>query len=224
MDPEPDLIQELTADHGRIQRLFDRLRASEPLGARRAELVARAVRAIALHLDIESRCLAPVVRQEPADGDRPADGGRPADRADRADQADAGRAGRAEYGDYAEHAALARTLRALEAREPGGEEYGELLLSLVTRVTDHARHQEQRLFPRLQAVCPPDVLARYGREVRKLRAAHAAAPGPAAVRRGPAGRLRDRLRSAGPTPRASATGPLVPDEPDRAARPRRRPR
>ncbi|WP_187645520.1 hemerythrin domain-containing protein [Streptomyces sp. TRM49041] len=165
---DADIVQELTAGHREVQRLFDLIRASEPGGDVRRRAVERVGAALARHADVERRFLHPAVRTYVPDGERWAAAG------------------------LAAHAETARVMAALAGRDPAGEEATELVLTLTTVVTRHVLDQEQRLFPRVWAACPPEVLRDLGLRVRRARGA--------------------------PAPRLSPTVPDSPRELARAAR------
>ncbi|MEV5510796.1 hemerythrin domain-containing protein [Streptomyces orinoci] len=145
MPPNADLITELTADHRVVQRLFDRIRAAPPGSAERGELVERVTMELVAHSAVEKEHLYPAVRDHLPDG-----------------------AGWVER-ELADHDRVERILRELEELEPGDEEFARLLPLLVAQVTTHVLEQEQRLFPRLGARCPTEVLAELGEKVRRSR-------------------------------------------------------
>ncbi|MFG2177589.1 hemerythrin domain-containing protein [Streptomyces abikoensis] len=177
-DPaEADLIGELTADHLKVQRLFERVRAAAPGGTERKELTERAAIELVRHGALEKQHLYPAVREHLPGG------------------------AEWEERELAEHADIERVLAELERREPAEEEFDLLLLALVERVTAHVLEEEQRLFPRLQAVCPAEVLRELGEKVRAGRATAPTRPRPPAPRAEPAVRplvpgtgLLDRVR------------------------------
>ncbi|MFF9409458.1 hemerythrin domain-containing protein [Streptomyces anandii] len=149
MDSQSGIVQELTADHARVRGLFDRIRSSEPGSTERADLVEQAGIELVRHSVAEKEYLYPAVRRHLPDGDGWADR------------------------ELAQHQEVEWLIAALEDAEPHGEEYGRLLLALVTRVTEHLVEEEQLLFPRLQALCPADELRELG---GKVRAAEVSAP------------------------------------------------
>ncbi|MFF4159266.1 hemerythrin domain-containing protein [Streptomyces sp. NPDC001678] len=165
-DPsDADLIGELTADHLKAQRLFERVRAAAPGSAERKELTERATVELVRHGALEKEHLYPVVRERLPGG------------------AEWERRG------LADHAGIERVLEELERREPAEKEFDRLLLVLVDRVTAHALEQEQRLFPRTQAVCPAELLRELGGKVRAGRAA-----APTRPRQSPAPRTEPAAR------------------------------
>ncbi|MFI2645793.1 hemerythrin domain-containing protein [Streptomyces sp. NPDC018610] len=177
MDSRSGVVGELTADHARIRALFDRIRSAPPGGAERSALVERVSVALVRHSVAEKAHLYPAVRRFLPDGD-----------------------GWAERG-LREHREIGELLAALEAADPEGEEFTELLLSVVVRATRHTVEDEQLLFPRLQALCPPEILRELGAKVRDAEASGPTRPRPEAPDAAPLVRLTaqvwgplDRLR------------------------------
>lgn len=179
MDGRSGVVAELTAEHARVRSLFDRIRAARPGGAERTALVERAAAALVRHAVAEKAWLYPAVRRYVPDGD---------DRAERELRA---------------HREVEELLASLTATDPASEEFTELLVAVVARVTRQFVEQEQSLFPRLEAGCPREVLRELGDRVRATEAAAPTRPRPAApdaaplVRLtaqvwGPLDRLRDR--------------------------------
>lgn len=177
MPHEPDIIGELSAGHRAVHRLFDAVRASAPGSTARKELTDEVAVAFVRHAVAVQEHLYPVVRERVADG-----------------------AVRVERG-VAAHRGVQRVLRELEGRRADDPEFTPLLVALIARVTDDFLEEEQRLFPRLQAVCPAPVLDELGAEVRRSRKRlptrpHAAPAGSAPAVRLPApgAGLLDRVR------------------------------
>ncbi|MBZ4320533.1 hemerythrin domain-containing protein [Streptomyces huiliensis] len=167
MPDRTDLVRELTAEHRAVDALFDAVRATPPGDPRRGRLAAEAAARLARHGAAEERYLYPAVRRYLPDG-----------------------AAWAER--LADRSRLDGVLRDLDGRAPGDPAFTGLLVALVEEATAHALEHEQRLFPRLTAACPPDVLRDLGERVRAARRAPAAAVGPA-PRGSWAGRLLRRL-------------------------------
>ncbi|MFF8596239.1 hemerythrin domain-containing protein [Streptomyces sp. NPDC015220] len=172
------IVDELTADHARIRSLFDRIRAARPGGPERPALVEQVSIGLVRHSVAEKAHLYPAVRRFLPDGDRWAER------------------------ELREHREVEELLVSLEAADPAGEEYTRLLLAVVTRVTRHVVEEEQVLFPRLQVLCPADVLRELGAKVREAEASaptrpRSAAPDAAPLVKltaqvwGPLDRLRD---------------------------------
>ncbi|MEU6284496.1 hemerythrin domain-containing protein [Streptomyces sp. NPDC047028] len=184
MESESGMLGELTADHQRIQRLFDQARSAAPGSAERTSLVERISISAVRHLVAEREHLHPTVRRYVVDGD---------------DWVQA---------QLAEGRELEWTLSALEAADPRGEEFVELLLAAGSGVTRHVLEQEQLVFPRLQALCPPDVLRAAGSDVRPTEESAPTRPRPRSPRSaplakvtalawGPLDRLRDHVTRRG---------------------------
>jgi hemerythrin superfamily protein len=150
------IIEVLTADHREIQRLFDRIRSSAPGSDERNTLVEQVGIGLVRHSVAEKEYLYPAVRRFVVDGDAWADR------------------------ELSEHREIEELLSSLEAHEAVSEEFGHLLLSVITRVTEHVVEEEQLLFPRLQAACPADVLRELGTKVRDTEASAPTRPRPGA--------------------------------------------
>ncbi|MEW2636288.1 hemerythrin domain-containing protein [Streptomyces sp. NPDC048389] len=157
MGHEADIIQELTADHRAVQRLFDRVRAAAPGSHARKQLVEQATIELVRHSTVEKEYLYPAVRKHVVDGDQWADK------------------------ELADHAEVEKVLQALDGLAPDDDRFVPLTLSLMTLVTDHVRDEEQRLFPRLQALCPADLLRHLGEQVRTAGKATPTRPRPHAL-------------------------------------------
>jgi hemerythrin superfamily protein len=162
------IIEELTADHRRIQRLFDRIRSAPPGSAERTALVEQAGSTVVRHTVAEKEYLYPLVRRYVKDGD-----------------AWAAR-------ELANHRKIEELLDSLEAQEPSDEECATILLSVITRVTDHIVEEEQHLFPRLQANCPADLLHDLAAKARDTKASAPTRPRPHAPQSAPMVKLTAR--------------------------------
>jgi hemerythrin superfamily protein len=149
-----DVIQELTADHQKVQRLFDRIRSAEPGSAARRELVEQVGMELVRHAVVQKEYLYPAVREHVADGEQWA------------------------ARELAAHAEIEQTLQALQDSEPDQKTFDQLVLQLVTRVTAHMREEEQLLFPRLQAMCSADLLEQLGEKVRHAKTTAPTRPRP----------------------------------------------
>ncbi|GHJ34084.1 hemerythrin [Streptomyces hygroscopicus subsp. sporocinereus] len=156
MDSGSGIIEVLTADHRKFQRLFDRIRSSAPGSDERKSHVEQLSISLVRHSVAERAYLYPAVRRYLPDG------GIWADRL------------------LSEQRSIEKLLNSLEAQEVKSEEFGDLLLSVVARVTEHVIEEEELLFPRLQAVCPADVLRELGRKARETEASAPTRPRPGA--------------------------------------------
>ncbi|MGW3354402.1 hemerythrin domain-containing protein [Streptomyces bungoensis] len=183
-DDDSGIIEELAADHHRLQDLLHRVRSAPAGSDERALLVERAGIRLTRHLVAERERLHPLLRRYVVDGDEFVDRLRAGDKE------------------------VERTLEALEDTPPHSEAYVNLLLSLADGVTRHVVEQEQRVFPRLQAMSPDAVLREAGAEARRAEAVAPSRPrpdapdSPALTRLttsvwGPWDRLRDRVTGRG---------------------------
>ncbi|MFC5720993.1 hemerythrin domain-containing protein [Streptomyces gamaensis] len=159
---DADLIGELTADHRKVRRLFDRIRAAPPGSTARKELADQVTAELVRHGAVEEKHLHPALRRHLPRGARWCEQ------------------------DLADHAAIERVLRELGQQQPGEAEFDHLLVELITRVTAHTLDEEQRLFPRLQAACPAELLRELGEKTRTDRPTAPARPRPSAPQLEPA--------------------------------------
>ncbi|MFF4963067.1 hemerythrin domain-containing protein [Streptomyces sp. NPDC001222] len=184
MSSRIDIIEALTGHHREIQRLFDRIRSAPPGSDERQTLVEQATIRLVRHSAAEKEHLYPVVRRFVVDGDTWTEL------------------------ELTEHREIEELLSSLEVQDPDSEDFGRLLLSVITRVTEHIVEEEQLLFPRLQAACPADVLHDLGAKVRAAEASAPTRPRPAAPQSalmvrltaqawGPLDRLRDLVTRRG---------------------------
>ncbi|ANH94883.1 MULTISPECIES: hemerythrin domain-containing protein [unclassified Streptomyces] len=154
MDRRSGIVEELTRDHARVQHLFDRIRAAPPGSPERTALVERAAAELVRNGVAEKAHLYPAVRRFLPDGER-----------------------RAAHG--------LRRLRETEEllvrlAAAHGEDATRLLVALVTQVGERFVEEQQELFPRLQALCPAEVLRDLGTRARAAAASAPTRPRPAA--------------------------------------------
>ncbi|MGW5663990.1 hemerythrin domain-containing protein [Streptomyces sp. NPDC003758] len=161
MPSRSGIIEVLTADHREIQRLFGRIRSSPPGSEERKILVEQVSSSLVRHSVTEKEYLYPAMRRYVTDGDTWADR------------------------ELTEHREIEGLLNSLEAQEADSAEFGHLLLSVITRVTEHVVEEEQLIFPRLQAVCPADVLQELGARARDTEASAPTRPRPGAPESAP---------------------------------------
>lgn len=184
MGSDSDILEELAADHRRIQNLLDRVRSAPAGSDERTSLVEQVSGCLVRHLVTEREHLHPLVHRYVVDGDQWTHGLLAVDRD------------------------IERTLKSLETVPPRNERYTDLLLSLVSDVTRHVVDLEQRVFPRLQPMSPAAVLRDAGTGARRAEAVAPVRPRPGAPAsprltrltasiRGPWDRLRDRMSRRG---------------------------
>ncbi|EMF01487.1 hemerythrin domain-containing protein [Streptomyces mobaraensis NBRC 13819 = DSM 40847] len=142
MPERADLIGELTAEHRAIDALFDGIRAAPPGGPERKRLADDVTARLTRHAEAEERHLHPAVRRYVADGAAWVERER------------------------ADHGRIGGILREVADRGPEDPLFTRSLVSLVEQVSLHVLEEEQRLFPRLRAGCPPDVLRDLGGRLR----------------------------------------------------------
>ncbi|MFF9094206.1 hemerythrin domain-containing protein [Streptomyces sp. NPDC014776] len=184
MVSDSGIIGELARDHHRIQGLLDRTRSAPPGSEERTSLVEEAGKRLVRHLVVEKEYLHPLLRRHVLDGEE------------------------WEGNLLAVDRSIEETLKSLEQVPPSGERHTELLLTLMADVTRHVVEQEQRVFPRLQALSPAAELRDAGSEAREAEAVAPTRPRPEAPDSpaltrltssvwGPWDRLRDRLSRRG---------------------------
>ncbi|MFI0739159.1 hemerythrin domain-containing protein [Streptomyces sp. NPDC021100] len=149
MPERPDLIGELTAEHRAIDALFDGIRAAAPGSPERKGLADDVTARLTRHAEAEERHLHPAVRRYVADGSAWVER------------------------ELADHGRIDGILREVADRGPEDPLFTRSLVSLVEEVSLHVLEEEERLFPRLRAGCPPDVLRDLGGRVRADRRAPA---------------------------------------------------
>ncbi|MGI5341263.1 hemerythrin domain-containing protein [Streptomyces sp. CA-181903] len=154
MPERPDLIGELTAEHRAIDALFDGIRAAAPGSPERKGLADDVTARLARHAKAEARHLHPAVRRYVPGGSAWVER------------------------ELADHGRIDGILREVAGRGPEDPLFTRSLVALVEQVSLHVLEEEQRLFPRLRAGCPPDVLRDLGGRVRADRGAPAVPVGP----------------------------------------------
>ncbi|MDI5963405.1 hemerythrin domain-containing protein [Streptantibioticus silvisoli] len=143
---EADLLVRLTGEHRRTEALFDLMADFPPGDPRRRDLLDDILLVLARHAEAEEGFLYPAVRAYLDDGDRLADA------------------------KLAEHAVLKRRLADLAVRTDGDQAFDDLTGQLRTFLAAHTADEENELFPRLAAACPPDRLDEIGRKARAAEA------------------------------------------------------
>ncbi|MFE9452759.1 hemerythrin domain-containing protein [Streptomyces sp. NPDC006739] len=174
-----NVINELMTDHREVEEIFGRIAALPPGDKERKVLADQATIELVRHSVAEEAYLYPAVRQHLTGGDALAD---------------------KEIEDHSKAEQIMKDLEALEADEP---EFDRLISSLMTEIRSHVADEEQNLFPRLEAACPPEALDDLGDKVRRAKKTAPTRPHPSAPDHPPANKLLapgtglvDRLRDA----------------------------
>ncbi|MEU3956644.1 hemerythrin domain-containing protein [Streptomyces achromogenes] len=174
-----NVIQELTTDHREVEEIFGRFEALPPGSPERKDLCDQATIELVRHSVAEEAYLYPAVREHVAGGDALAD---------------------KELEDHAEAEQIMKDLEGCRADDP---ELDRLMTRLMSEIRSHVTDEEQNLFPRLEAACPPDALMELGDKVRRAKRMAPTRPHPSAPDTPPANKLLapgaglvDRLRDA----------------------------
>ncbi|MER6179657.1 hemerythrin domain-containing protein [Streptomyces sp. NPDC001652] len=100
-----------------------------------------------------------------------------------------------------DHARAEQLMKDLEGCEAGDPEFDRLMTALMTEIRSHVADEEQNLFPKLHASCPPDALDALGDRVRQAKKVAPTRPHPSTPSTPPANKLLapgigmvDRLR------------------------------
>ncbi|HEY8374226.1 MAG TPA: hemerythrin domain-containing protein [Pseudonocardiaceae bacterium] len=152
-----DLITLLTADHRRVEALFERLGQLAGGTGREAKVVAeQVVIELVRHSVAEELHLYPVVRARVPDGDRIAEH------------------------ELAEHLDAERTMAELEGMNPEHEEFWPTVHRLMRQIRQHVQEEENELFPQLRSVCTTEELVELGRKAALAKTIAPTRPHPAA--------------------------------------------
>ncbi|MCL8010090.1 hemerythrin domain-containing protein [Streptomyces sp. AS02] len=174
-----NVIDELVTDHREVEEFFGRIEAL-PSGDKDRKLHAdQATMELVRHSVAEEAYLYPAVRKHVPGGDAIADK------------------------EIDDHSAAERIMKDLEGCDAGDPEFDRLVGMLMTEVRSHIADEEENLFPRLRAVCPPATLDDLGDKVRQAKKLAPTRPHPYAPDKPPANKLLapgaglvDRLRDA----------------------------
>ncbi|AZQ32746.1 hemerythrin domain-containing protein [Streptomyces cyaneochromogenes] len=174
-----NVIDELVTDHREVEEFFGRIEAL-PSGDKDRKLHAdQATMELVRHSVAEEAYLYPAVREYVAGGDAIADK------------------------EIDDHSAAERIMKDLEGCDADDPEFDRLVGMLMSEVRSHIADEEENLFPRLRAVCPPDTLDDLGDKVRQAKKLAPTRPHPYAPDKPPANKLLapgaglvDRLRDA----------------------------
>ncbi|CAL9651261.1 hemerythrin domain-containing protein [Streptomyces lavenduligriseus] len=174
-----NVIQELTTDHREVEEIFGRFEALPPGSPDRKNLCDQATIELVRHSVAEEAYLYPAVREHVAGGDALAD---------------------KELEDHAKAEQIMKDLEGCQADDP---RFDTLMTQLMSEIRSHVTDEEQNLFPRLEAACPPDALMELGDKVRRAKQTAPTRPHPSAPDTPPANKLLapgaglvDRLRDA----------------------------
>ena len=174
-----NVIDELMTDHREVEELFGRIEAL-PSGDKTRKVYAdQATMELVRHSVAEEMYLYPAVREHVAGGDAIAD---------------------REIDDHSKAEQIMKDLEGCDAADP---DFDRLMGMLMTEVRSHIADEEQNLFPRLRAACPPEALDTLGDKVRQAKKLAPTRPHPSAPDKPPANKLLapgaglvDRLRDA----------------------------
>ena len=140
-----DILWVLSSDHREVEQIFAEIdRAPVGSGLRR-ELVHQLTIVGVRHAVCEELYLYPLVRAHLNRGDELA--GRALD----------------------DHAGLERMLGELEDLSPGDVRFDDLVARVRLSGVEHVDYEENDLFPKVAAACPPDELTTLGRKTRWAR-------------------------------------------------------
>ncbi|MEU9445169.1 hemerythrin domain-containing protein [Streptomyces sp. NPDC048304] len=174
-----NVIQELTTDHREVKEIFGRIEALPPGSKERKDLADQATIELVRHSVAEEAYLYPAVREHITGGDALAD---------------------KEIEDHAKAEQIMKDLESCQADDP---RFDSLMAQLMSEIRSHITDEEQNLFPRLEAACPPDALMDLGDKVRRAKKTAPTRPHPSAPDTPPANKLLapgaglvDRMRDA----------------------------
>ncbi|MCH5677011.1 hemerythrin domain-containing protein [Streptomyces gilvus] len=174
-----NVIDELMTDHREVEEIFGRIEALSPGDKNRKVYADQATMELVRHSVAEEAYLYPAVREHVAGGDALAD---------------------RELEDYAK---AEQIMKDLESCEADHMEFDRLIGLLMTEIRSHIADEEENLFPRLRAACPPEALDKLGDKVRMAKKTAPTRPHPSAPDKPPANKmlapgagLVDRLRDA----------------------------
>ncbi|MFG3496934.1 hemerythrin domain-containing protein [Streptomyces sp. NPDC047928] len=174
-----NVIEELINDHQEVEELFTTIEETPSGDSRRKDLADRVTMELVRHSVAEESYLYPAVREHIPGGDALADK------------------------ELRDHAEAERTMKELEECAADDPRFDELVTRLMAEIREHVTDEENNLFPRLRAACPPDTLMKLGDKVRQAKKTAPTRPHPSAPDKPPANKLLapgtglvDRLRDA----------------------------
>ncbi|MEU0970010.1 hemerythrin domain-containing protein [Streptomyces sp. NPDC005917] len=174
-----NIIDELVTDHREVEELFGRIAALPPGDKDRKVYADQVTIELVRHSVAEEEYLYPAVREHIPGGDALADK------------------------EIEDHSRAEQIMKDLEGYEAGDPEFDRLIGTLMTEIRSHVADEEQNLFPRLRAACPPEALDELGDKVRRAKKLAPTRPHPSAPDTPPANKLLapgvglvDRMRDA----------------------------
>ncbi|MER6408163.1 hemerythrin domain-containing protein [Streptomyces viridosporus] len=174
-----NVIDELVTDHREVEELFGKIEQLPPGHKDRKLYADQATIELIRHSVAEEAYLYPAVREHVENGDALADK------------------------ELEDHATAEQIMKDLEGCDAGDAEFDRLIGMLMSEIREHVEDEEQNLFPRLRASCPPDALDQLGEKVRQAKKTAPTRPHPAAPDKPPANKLLapgagmvDRIRDA----------------------------
>ncbi|WP_055587957.1 hemerythrin domain-containing protein [Peterkaempfera griseoplana] len=175
----PDVIQELVTDHQEVEQIFSRIEALPSGDPGRRTCAEQATIELVRHSVAEEQYLYPAVRSHVPDGGALADK------------------------ELQDHAAAEQTMKDLEGCDAGHPDFDRTVERLMREIRDHVRDEEDNLFPKLRAACPPEMLQDLGDKVRRAKKTAPTRPHPSAPDKPPMNKLLapgagmvDRIRDA----------------------------
>jgi hemerythrin superfamily protein len=174
-----NVIDELVTDHREVEEIFGRIDALPPGDKDRKTYADQATIELVRHSVAEEAYVYPAVREHVTGGDALADK------------------------EIEDHSRAEQIMKDLESCEAGDAEFDRLIGMLMSEIREHVADEEENLFPRLRAACPPDTLNNLGDQVRQAKKMAPTRPHPSAPDKPPANKLLapgvglvDRMRDA----------------------------
>lgn len=174
-----NVIDELVTDHREVEELFGKIDELPPGHKDRKTYADQVTIELVRHSVAEEAYLYPAVREHVPGGDTLADR------------------------ELEDHAQAEQIMKDLEGCDAADAEFDRLVAMLMSEIRAHVADEEQNLFPRLRAACPPEQLDKLGEKIRQAKKTAPTRPHPAAPDKPPANKLLapgvgmvDRVRDA----------------------------
>jgi hemerythrin superfamily protein len=174
----PDLIDDIIADHRAVEELFKEIDKSPEPDARRA-LVEHTITELVRHSVAEEQYLYPTTRKVLPDGDKITDH------------------------DLEEHAKAEKLMKRIEDTKSVDNKFNELVGTLMDDIRHHVEEEESDLLPKLRDACDAAQLRELGEKFEKAKKTAPTRPHPSAPNQPPANKilapgagLIDRMRDA----------------------------